>query len=180
MAGISSRTRIVPMGVYENSSRIASSVELSNDVWLTILDYRYVSTLLKFSFFANIFSTKINVLTDLRSLCLTSRVLRELATPRLHKTIIIPLCNGTAVDTFIRSVSREASRHLGNTRILVFEDTRPPQEPESIISGATALPPSLGSTLNANDKDRTVDIIFQTIPEARLYSFRSAYFFPTN
>jgi hypothetical protein len=57
---------------------------------------------------------------DLKSLCLTSRILCALALPYLFETVWIKVRDERAPDTFFRSVGCGAGRHFYKTKALVL------------------------------------------------------------
>jgi hypothetical protein len=123
--------------------------------------------------FANLISVQVFAQADFRSLCLTSRTLRELATPRLYHTVAVALWDQTATNKFVRSVAQGAGLHLQYTRTLVFEDAQPAKDADSVSVGALALPASRTlSKVDSADKDRIIQILLQMIPENKLRSFR--------
>ncbi|KAH7076042.1 hypothetical protein FB567DRAFT_452372, partial [Paraphoma chrysanthemicola] len=95
--------------------------ELSNDIWLMIIEWIFLQS-------------------DIKSLCLVSRTLNALATPRLYDAVKIPLWDEKAVATFLRSVGTGAGRHLNRTRHLILESEQVPNEAFSILTGSLGGP----------------------------------------
>jgi hypothetical protein len=84
------------------------------------------------------------------------------------------LWDETKVEAFYESVGCGAGFHLNNTRVLIFEDDHPPEEPNCSLVGPLAFPiPSsqvksrwsgkLGYSdgVTDEDKDRTMAVIFR-------------------
>ncbi|KAH7346931.1 hypothetical protein BKA66DRAFT_478122 [Pyrenochaeta sp. MPI-SDFR-AT-0127] len=132
-------------------------VQLSNDIWMLILDY-------------------ITVTSDLQSLCLTSRNLRVLATPRLYDTVHIRLWDHRQVETILGSLKIGAVTSFDDTRTVIFEDEGPPREPSCIMAGSLAF---LGGVARVQtpitERDQKLESILRIFPKDKLLSYRCGH-----
>jgi hypothetical protein len=113
-------------------------VELNNDVWLSILD-QVCSHALPPSLHSRD-DTQIYTVSDMKSLCLTSKLFRNFATPRLYSTARIQSWNPQAFEGFFKNHEIGASVHFQKTSALVVEDEGPPAEPLSNSKSAPVEP----------------------------------------
>lgn len=116
--------------------------------------------------------------SDLKSLCLTSKALHDLATPRLFNRVHVQIWHEKYIQRFFRSVTAGADSNLGNTRILVIEDEPPPREPISIITSPLELEICDGPPTPAEEKDSTIASIIPIFPRDTLRAFRFVLYLP--
>jgi hypothetical protein len=85
---------------------------LPKDIRLLVLDY-------------------ITLKSDLKAFCETSKVCRDLAVPRLYRSITLAIWQESDynVKRFLRCIAAGARRHFRHFRCMTFEDSKPPEEP---------------------------------------------------
>jgi hypothetical protein len=71
---------------------------------------------------------QIHTVTDLKSLCLTSKLFRDQATSRLYTTACVQAWNSPYFDSFFKSYENGASIQFRKTAALIVEDEKPPAE----------------------------------------------------
>ncbi|KAH7359602.1 hypothetical protein BKA66DRAFT_537762, partial [Pyrenochaeta sp. MPI-SDFR-AT-0127] len=129
------------------------AVELNTDVWLSVLDY-------------------IRMPSDLKSLCLTSKALRDLATPCLYSDVFVQVWHEEYHERFFRSIAAGGHAHLVHTRTLTIEDKPPLAESNSIVTSPLELGFCDGTPTPAVTKDNTISLIIPMFPHNKLRAFR--------
>lgn len=119
---------------------------LSNEVQLLILGY-------------------IHTKRDLKSLCLTSKHLRNLSLPRLYHTVYLHT-REEGLTRFFKCIAAGASYHLRHIRSLSFED-------ELCDPADDAPPPNHEHLASAADaRDVLMHLLISMLPKNQLHAFR--------
>jgi hypothetical protein len=123
---------------------------------------------------------QIKLKADLKSLCLTSKAFRAIATPRLYAKIIINLVNADEVRRYLRSMVVGGSVHLKATRSLTLIDSVPSPEPYfdrplRFLAIRQAFRDALSEDGIINGLvEYNLALVIDTLPVDCLHTFRSA------